>query len=280
MAVLLLGMPLRWSIWNTWSQAGVRSSSIVMSDPLTKNTAQLSLVQRDHKVPALAPHRAHQSFTKCVRGWRAHRRLEDHQTHRGKGPIHTLRINLVSIVNHESVRLVARDDHPKLLRGPLGRGVRRDVAVQDSSGADLHHHEDVEHPERGGNGHEKVAREDGFSMISDERAPRLRSRRPARWSRRQCVPRPTCNSQSSSSRSTRADPQESADVLLRVISERQNSRKLFRCQRMSVSGSTMVSKRRHSTIRDKATSVMRVASSARCGFTCRGVVRKYLVREF
>ena len=51
--------------------------------------------------------------------------------------------------------------------------------------------------------------------------------------------------------------------------QRQNSRKPFRCQRMSVSGSTMVSKRRHSTIRDKATSVMRVASSARRGFTCR-----------
>jgi hypothetical protein len=44
--------------------------------------------------------------------------------------------------------------------------------------------------------------------------------------------------------------------------QRQNSRKPCRCQRISVSGFTKVSKRRHSRIRDKATSVMRVASSA------------------
>jgi len=51
--------------------------------------------------------------------------------------------------------------------------------------------------------------------------------------------------------------------------QRQNSRTPFRCHRMSVSGFTMVSTRRHATIRDKATSVMRVASSARRGFTRR-----------
>jgi hypothetical protein len=38
---------------------------------------------------------------------------------------------------------------------------------------------------------------------------------------------------------------------------------------MSVSGFTIVSRRRQSTNRDKATSMIRAASSARCGLTCR-----------
>jgi hypothetical protein len=50
---------------------------------------------------------------------------------------------------------------------------------------------------------------------------------------------------------------------------RQNNRNPCRCQRMSVSGLTTVSRRRQSRNRDSATSVTRVASSARCGFAWR-----------
>jgi hypothetical protein len=51
--------------------------------------------------------------------------------------------------------------------------------------------------------------------------------------------------------------------------QRQNKRKPFRCHRMSVPGFTTVRRRRQSTSTDRATSVIRVASSARHGFTCR-----------
>jgi len=50
---------------------------------------------------------------------------------------------------------------------------------------------------------------------------------------------------------------------------RQNSRNPLRCHRMSVSGFTTVRSRRQSMSRDSATSVIRVASSARRGLTCR-----------
>ena len=50
---------------------------------------------------------------------------------------------------------------------------------------------------------------------------------------------------------------------------RQNSRKPVRCHRMSVSGFTTVRTRRQSISRDRATSAMRVASSARRGLTRR-----------
>lgn len=35
---------------NPWSRAGVGAAAIVVPDPLTKGTAQLSFVQRDHEV--------------------------------------------------------------------------------------------------------------------------------------------------------------------------------------------------------------------------------------
>jgi hypothetical protein len=43
--------------------------------------------------------------------------------------------------------------------------------------------------------------------------------------------------------------------MIDAITQRQNSRNPFQCQRMSVSGFTTVSRSRHSTNRDKATSV-------------------------
>ncbi len=52
---------------------------------------------------------------------------------------------------------------------------------------------------------------------------------------------------------------------------RQNNRKPLRCQRTSVSGFTTVRTRRHSISRDKATSTIRVASSARRGFAWRSM---------
>jgi hypothetical protein len=48
---------------------------------------------------------------------------------------------------------------------------------------------------------------------------------------------------------------------------------------MRVSGFTIVSRRRHSTNRDKVTSVMRVASSARRGFACRSTYSANCLRR-
>jgi len=155
MAVGLLRMLLRPSIRNARSEAGMRPSSIVMSDPLTKDAPQLVLVQQDHEVQTLAAYGAYQPFAECVRCRGAHRRLKHRQTHRHQRPIDVLGVNRVPIMNHESVRLVTCDDHPTLLRGPFGRWMRRHVAVQDSSRADLQDDEHVHHTEHGRHDHEK-----------------------------------------------------------------------------------------------------------------------------
>ena len=158
----------------------MRPSPIVMGDPLTKDGPQLALVQRNHEVQTLAPYGAHQPFAEGVGRRRTHRRFDRGQSHRGHGSIDPFGVNRVSIVDHESVRLVPGNDHPKLLRGPLGRGMRRQIPVQNPSGADLQDDEDVHDPKHCRHDDEEIAGEDRLRVISDERAPRMRSGTSAR----------------------------------------------------------------------------------------------------
>jgi hypothetical protein len=80
------------------------------------------------------------------------------------------------------MRLVSRHDHTELLRRPVGRWMRRDVPVHDSSRAHFQHHEHVQNAERSGDGNEEVTCQNGPRMIPNERAPRLRAARRA-WCR-------------------------------------------------------------------------------------------------
>ncbi len=103
--------------------------TIVVSDPHVKDSTAMSLAERDHEVQALAAHGANQTFAERVRLRNANRRLEHHQTHGFKRPVDLFRADRVAIVDHESVRLVARHDHPKLLCGPLRCRMRRHVPM-------------------------------------------------------------------------------------------------------------------------------------------------------
>jgi Protein kinase domain len=85
------------------------------------NSAEVPFTRRNHEIHAFAADRADQAFTEGMCLWRANRRLEYRQTHRLKASIDTFRVDRVAIVDHESVRLIARDDHPKLLRRPVRR---------------------------------------------------------------------------------------------------------------------------------------------------------------
>ena len=249
----------------------------------------MSLAERVHEVQALAADSADQTFTERVRLRNANRRLEHHQTHGFKRPVDLFRVNRVAIVGDESVRLVARHDHPKLLCGPLRCRMRRHVPIHDASCADFEDHEHVEQAEVAVTTTKK-------SLASTARA----------WFRTNvlhaCVPRPARGGRDGiyrrtvrgetrmpsftrSSAAIRSSPQvrlASAMVAFNARSSagiagrpglldfhRQNTLKPFRCQRRSVSGFTIVSRRRQSTKRDNATSTMRVASSSRRGFTCR-----------
>jgi hypothetical protein len=81
----------------------------------------------------------------------------------------------------DGILLLAREEASELRRRPLARWVFRDVAMENPTGADLQHQEDVDEPERDRDRHEEIARQCLAVVVSQTRAPRLRRRtRPRR----------------------------------------------------------------------------------------------------
>ena len=54
-------------IGNAWSQASVRATAIVVSDPLPKQTSHVKLVQRNHEIQTLTADRADHALGERVR---------------------------------------------------------------------------------------------------------------------------------------------------------------------------------------------------------------------
>ena len=186
--------------------------------------------------------------------------------------------------------LIARDNHPKLLRSPVPCRMLRHVPMQNPSGADFENHEDVQEsgmwrsrqrrnhsPARTGRGSPRTC----STLVCPDLGRGGRDgmyRRTVRGDNR--IP-----SFTRSSAAIRSSPHVRFAAAIVAISccrsagivgrpgardfHRQNNRNPFRCQRISVSGFTMTSKWRHSRKRDKLPRMMRVASSARRGFTRR-----------
>src|SRR5271163_3824558 len=111
------------------TQARVWPSFIIVSDPRPQTSPQVLLIQRDHEIQTLSSHCPDEPFAigiglrcpdwnvqypqpKCVPQFLVQVRGKDG----------------VSIVNQESVRMIARDGLPQLLQSPVGGH----VAVQDS----------------------------------------------------------------------------------------------------------------------------------------------------
>jgi len=145
------------AIGNARPQARVWAPAIVMRDPFSEGAAEVTLVEQNHPVQALAPNRPDQPFAKCLRLWQSYGRPQHRQPHRRDGPIDTFRVDAVVIMYEESIRLVARGHHSELLRRPVGGWMFGHIPVPDSSSADLQHHEDVDHTERGRERHEEIA---------------------------------------------------------------------------------------------------------------------------
>src|SRR5262245_65386830 len=72
---------LRWrevgSVRNTGPKACVRTSLIVVRDPLPEDLAKVTLIERHHPVQAFAPNRANHAFAERVRSRRSDRCLEN-----------------------------------------------------------------------------------------------------------------------------------------------------------------------------------------------------------
>src|SRR5262245_54689680 len=88
---------------NAGSEAAVRTSAIVMRDPLPQNAAEVILVEQNHPVETLAANRANHALAERVRLRRSRRRLEDRESHRRQRLIDTVCVNAVVVVNEEAM---------------------------------------------------------------------------------------------------------------------------------------------------------------------------------
>jgi len=77
-------------------------------------------------------------------------------------------------MNEEAVFVIAWYGFAWLLNRPFGSRVRRRVAMEDTAGTDLHHHENVNDAEADSDRDQEVACEQGPGMIADKVAPILR----------------------------------------------------------------------------------------------------------
>jgi hypothetical protein len=68
---------------------------------------------------------------------------------------------------------------PQLLERPVRSRVRSHIHVPQPACLVLDHNEDVQHPERGGDSHEEVTRDNGLGVVSEKRRPALTATRPA-----------------------------------------------------------------------------------------------------
>jgi hypothetical protein len=162
--------------------------------------------------------------------------------------------------------------------------MRRHVPVDDPARADVQHDKYVQHPERRRDDDEEIAGEHRIGVVADKGAPLLG--RPAAVGRsvlgmyrRTVRGESWMPSFSFNSAAIRSSPHVTFAVAIVVMSRRtstgtrgrprafdlhrQKSRNPLRCQRISVSGFTMVSTAFQSMKRASRTRVTRVASFAR-----------------
>jgi hypothetical protein len=106
------------------------TTAIVVADPFAKEPTEMALREWNHKVQALSPYRANQSFAMGIGlgrlGWRSQ--------HRQPKSLCQFVVKIsgedrVSIMNKKPISLLAWDRFPKLLRGPFCRGVRSNIAA-------------------------------------------------------------------------------------------------------------------------------------------------------
>ena len=70
------------------SERGMRSFSVVVSDPLGQHLPEMPLVKRNHPIEGLAPGGSNEPFAVCVGLRSAHGRPQHLQRHRMNGVVH------------------------------------------------------------------------------------------------------------------------------------------------------------------------------------------------
>ena len=142
----------------------------------------------DHPIQTLAPKCADDSLADRIRFWASWRRsqhLDAKATHRF---VEVRGEDAIAIVHQVLASRIGPDGLAQLLQCPCGRRMCGDVEVNQATAAVLDDHEYVEHPERGGDGDQKIAGNDSLGVQALEGGPTRTAPWPARWARGKVFP--------------------------------------------------------------------------------------------
>src|SRR2546422_6130518 len=118
-------------IWSTRPEAGMRSSAIVMANPRFECLSDVRFVDRNHKVETFSTSTADQALAKCIRLGRLVRSLQHSQAERLQRLIQLLGIDMVAVMDDESVSFITTHAFSKLLKRPFGSRMSSNVKVKD-----------------------------------------------------------------------------------------------------------------------------------------------------
>src|SRR5512132_156957 len=120
-----------------------------MDSPLGDSHLQVALVERDQEVQTFAPQGPAQALAYGVCLWCPHRCSQYAHAQRGHSSVQLLGKDAIPIVDHESVRMVARKCLSELLQRPFRRKMGGHVVMENSPGTHFHQHEYVKGAEGG-----------------------------------------------------------------------------------------------------------------------------------
>src|ERR1017187_6843379 len=113
---------------NLRAQAGMWASFVIVRHPGTQRHPQMSLVQRDHEIQTLPPHRSNQPFTICNRLWCPHWSAQNLQFKiTSQSLVQLPREDRIAVVDQEPITVVAREGFSELLHSPLQRRSRNSL---------------------------------------------------------------------------------------------------------------------------------------------------------
>jgi len=133
----------------------------------------MPLVQWNQEIKAFSPYGADEPLTKSIRLRRSKRRPQNSYAERVQRRIKFCRVDVVPVVEDEPIRLLARDDVPKLLERPGRCRMSGDVEVRNLACPYFHGYKNIEDSKVSGYDDKEIAGQHRLSVISNKRHPPL-----------------------------------------------------------------------------------------------------------
>jgi hypothetical protein len=132
---------------NAGSQGRVGTTAIVISDEFANGRTKMPLVHRDDEIQALAPDGPDHTLAESVRGGCSDWCFERADPAVFQGLIGRSGKDGITIVDHESIRMVVRQKFAELLNRPFRCRMAGHIDMENPAGANLHRDEDVKYAE-------------------------------------------------------------------------------------------------------------------------------------